>query len=158
MSSRSVGVQLQGRDYQIRSDADAEWLQRVAGYVDNAMNQIREQTNTVDTLDVALLTSLNLARELVASRAGSGKAGQADNNLDSQRLKSLIDSLIGVRRRGAGAARLRFSRFRRGRSWKGWRMTCWLPWIRRVPLRRPELTPAAGGASSARAHRSGRTG
>lgn len=91
MSSRSVGVQLQGRDYQIRSDADAEWLQRVAGYVDNAMNQIREQTNTVDTLDVALLTSLNLARELVASRAGSGKAGKADNNLDSQRLKSLIE-------------------------------------------------------------------
>ena len=99
MSSRSVGVQLQGRDYQIRSDADAEWLQRVAGYVDDAMNQIREQTNTVDTLDVALLTSLNLARELVASRAGSGKAGQAANDLDPERVKSLIELVESV---GAG--------------------------------------------------------
>ena len=91
MSSRSGGVQLQGRDYQIRSNADAEWLQRVAGYVDNAMNQIREQTQTVDTLDVALLTSLNLAMELVATRAGSGKPGQASDDLDPQRLKSLIE-------------------------------------------------------------------
>ena len=41
MGSKSVGVRLQGREYQLRSDADPAWLQRVAGYVDAAMTRIR---------------------------------------------------------------------------------------------------------------------
>ena len=101
MSGDSVGVQLQGREYQIRSDADPETLQSVAGYVDKAMNQIREVTNTVDTLDVALLTSLNLAREVLASRAGSSQESvERTTEADSPRLKALIELVESV---GSGA-------------------------------------------------------
>jgi len=94
MSGKSVGVRLQGREYQIRSDADPEWLQKVAGYVDDAMSQIREKTQTVDTLDVALLTSLNLAREVVDHRANPG---QPDSTAaDEGRLKALIELVESV--------------------------------------------------------------
>ncbi|MDE0884594.1 MAG: cell division protein ZapA [Myxococcota bacterium] len=94
MSTKSVSVRLQGRDYQIRSDADSDWLQEVAGYVDEAMNQIREKTKTIDTLDVALLTSLNLAREVIDSRATPGQPSSP--SLDDGRLKSLIELVEGV--------------------------------------------------------------
>ncbi len=96
MSSRSVGVQLQGRDYQIRSDGDAEWLRKVAGYVDKAMNQVREHTNTVDTLDVALLTSLNLAREVIDSRGSSDETEGGGQAPDAARVKSLIELVEGT--------------------------------------------------------------
>lgn len=96
MGSKSVGVQLQGREYQLRSDADPAWLQRVAGYVDAAMTRIREETNTVDTLDVALLTSLNLAREVIASRAQVEDGGPAPASSDSGRIKSLIELVESV--------------------------------------------------------------
>ena len=101
MSSRSVGVRLQGRDYQIRSDADGEWLQRVAGYVDAAMNRIRDETSTVDTLDVALLTSLNLAREVIAAREGTLAPLEAEGAPSPERLRSLIERVEDAAR-GSG--------------------------------------------------------
>ena len=96
MSSQSVGVRLQGREYQIRSDADPEWLRRVAGYVDAAMTRIREETKTVDSLDVALLTSLNLAREVVGSRSGAAEGQAPLPAPDDDRLKSLIELVESV--------------------------------------------------------------
>lgn len=68
MSKKSVAVRILGQEYRIRSDADEEWLQHVAACVDTAMGQVRERTKTVDTLDVALLTCLNLAREVLELR------------------------------------------------------------------------------------------
>ena len=99
MSSQSVGVRLQGREYQIRSDADPEWLRRVAGYVDAAMTRIREETKTVDSLDVAMLTSLNLAREVVDSRSRATEGRPPLPGPDDDRLKSLIELVESV---GAG--------------------------------------------------------
>ena len=96
MSSQSVGVRLQGREYQIRSDADPEWLRRVAGYVDAAMTRIREETKTVDSLDVALLTSLNLAREVVDSRSGASQGQAPLPAPDDDRLKALIELVESV--------------------------------------------------------------
>jgi hypothetical protein len=62
------------------------------------MTRIREETNTVDSLDVALLTSLNLAREVVGARSadGEGPVGAPE----SKRLKSLIELVESV---GAGS-------------------------------------------------------
>lgn len=96
MSSRSVSVRLQGRDYQIRSDADGEWLQRVAGYVDAAMSRIRDETSTVDTLDVALLTSLNLAREVLAAREGTLAPLEQAGAASPEGLRSLIELVEGT--------------------------------------------------------------
>ncbi len=83
----SVTVRLGGKDYRLRSLASEESLQQVAGYVDQAMQKIRERTDTVDSQDIALLTSLNLAREVLLLReqveAGGGGSGT--------RLRSLIE-------------------------------------------------------------------
>ena len=84
MTVNSVAVRIAGKEYRIRSDADEAWLQRVAQYVDESLSKIRDRTQTVDSLDVAILTALNLARELVTARERSSQ-------LPDDRLRALID-------------------------------------------------------------------
>ena len=66
MGKDSVAVRIAGHEYKIRSDGDVDALREIASYVDRAMARVRERTGTVDTLDVAVLTCLNLAREIMA--------------------------------------------------------------------------------------------
>ena len=63
-----ISVRIGGQDYGIRTDADPEWLQRVAQHVDDSMERIRTRTDTVDSLVIATLAALNIARELIELR------------------------------------------------------------------------------------------
>jgi cell division protein ZapA (FtsZ GTPase activity inhibitor) len=73
VSNRSVvSVQMGGQEYRIRSDADPAWLQRVAAHVDESMARIRNRTDTVDSLAIATLAALNIARELLEQKEGLG--------------------------------------------------------------------------------------
>ena len=90
-SSRpSVAVRIAGHEYKIRSDGDEEGLVRIAGYVDRAMDRVRERTGTIDSLDVAVLTCLNLAREILAIHE------QRSNVMEDEKLRSLIDRVETV--------------------------------------------------------------
>ena len=84
----TVSVRIRGQEFRIVSDDDAETLQRVAGYLDETMRTVEKRTGTVDSLDAALLTGLNLARELVRIREerAPGEAG-----VPPERLRSLTD-------------------------------------------------------------------
>lgn len=88
-AKRSISIQLGGKEYRLRSDADPEWLQRVASYVDKSMQQIRDRTDTVDSLDIALLAALNLAREVLQLRGAAKDAPESDQ--DSERIRNLIE-------------------------------------------------------------------
>jgi len=61
----------------------------VAAYLDDTMAEVEERTGTIDSLDVALLTALNLARELVSIR--EGRIDRPTSGLDPARLHSLIE-------------------------------------------------------------------
>ncbi len=92
---RAVTVRIAGKDYGILSDANEAWLQNVATRVDEAMTMVRDRTETVDSLDVAVLTALNLARELMLLREqtaslGAGRAEAAASSVDRKRLQDLI--------------------------------------------------------------------
>jgi cell division protein ZapA (FtsZ GTPase activity inhibitor) len=83
---RSVAVRIRGREFRIRSDEDSEALQRIARHVDETMLRVEQRTGTVDSQDVALLTALNLAREVVKARDLSTARG-----VDPKRLRALIE-------------------------------------------------------------------
>ncbi len=87
--NRSVSVWIRGHEFRILSDDDQESLQRVARYLDDTMGKIEERTGTVDSLDVALLTALNLARELVGIREGRLEVGTS--GVDPGRLRAVIE-------------------------------------------------------------------
>lgn len=103
MGKRSVAVRILGQEYHIRSDADEEWLQKVAGCVDDTMTQIRERTGTVDTLDVAILASLNLAREVLALRGRLDADSRGSLKPDDGRLRTLIELAESALADGVGA-------------------------------------------------------
>jgi cell division protein ZapA (FtsZ GTPase activity inhibitor) len=81
----TVSVRIRGQEFRLRSGDDAESLQRVAGYLDETMRSVEERTGTIDSRDLALLTGLNLARELVRIREGGGAP------MSSERLVALTD-------------------------------------------------------------------
>ncbi len=85
MSKQSVAVRIAGHEYNILSDGDADSLRNIASYVDQAMDRVRERTGMVDTLDVSVLTCLNLAREIMALR------GQKNETVEEGRMRALIE-------------------------------------------------------------------
>lgn len=91
MTKPSVSVRIRGRDFRIRSSEDEESLRRVASYLDETMSRVEQRTGTVDSLGVALLTALNLAREVLELRDGDAALGG-----DAQRLRALIELAEGA--------------------------------------------------------------
>ena len=89
-TSKSVAVRIAGHEYKIRTEGDASALLEIAGYVDRAMARVRERTGTVDSLDVAVLTCLNLAREILALH------GQQNAAVDEDRMRRLIDRVEAI--------------------------------------------------------------
>ena len=80
----TCSVRIRGQEFRIRSGDDPEALQRIAEYVDATMTQIEKRTGAIDSLDIAMLTSLNLARELVELRGNAPRVSDAG-------LRELID-------------------------------------------------------------------
>jgi cell division protein ZapA len=89
VAKRAVAVRIRGQEFRVVSDDDEAWLQRVAGYLDQTMSTVEERTGTVDSLDVAMLTALNLARELVEIREREPIAGA--KGPEAARLRGLIE-------------------------------------------------------------------
>jgi cell division protein ZapA len=85
-------VRIRGKEFRIRSDDDEKSLQRVAGFLDETMKSVETRTGTIDSLDVALLTALNLARELMRIREGRAEAVIPPDRLGS--LTDLVEAAL----------------------------------------------------------------
>jgi cell division protein ZapA len=78
-----IKVEIYDQVYNLRG-VDAEYITRLAEFVDSKMRSVAEQTSTVDSLRVAVLAALNIADEY-------------------QILKKKYDLLAGEYNRRAGA-------------------------------------------------------
>jgi cell division protein ZapA len=83
---RSVAVRVRGKELRLLTEGDEEALHRVAALVDQTMARVEKRSGAVDTLDVALLAALNLARELLELRERGGEPAP-----DAARLRSLVE-------------------------------------------------------------------
>lgn len=66
--SQSYKVVIYNQTYNLRSDHDPNYIQDLAEYVDQRMNEIARATMTVDSLRVAILAALQLTDELFQAR------------------------------------------------------------------------------------------
>ena len=80
---RTVAVRIRGQEFRIRSDEPADQLERIARTVDETMARVEKRTGAVDSYDVAMLTALNLARDVVGS-------GRQRDPVPDARLRYLI--------------------------------------------------------------------
>ena len=97
---RSVAVRILGHEYRVRTDSDPAEMQRVAAHVEETLARLRERTGTVDSLDLAVMAALNLARDLLAERAGRRADGPT-----AERLRILTDRVEVALREAAAPAR-----------------------------------------------------
>jgi cell division protein ZapA (FtsZ GTPase activity inhibitor) len=79
-----VNITIRGKALRVRSTQSHDALQSIADYVEATMQRVERGTSAVDSLDVAMLTALNLAREVIESRDQSIPVNDG-------RLRDLID-------------------------------------------------------------------
>ena len=65
---RLVEIKVFGQVYTVKTDADEDHLQRVAQYVNEKIDEVVKNTKSVSSLNVAILTALNIADDLIKER------------------------------------------------------------------------------------------
>ena len=58
-------IQIFGKTYNLKSSSDKVETEEVAVYVDSKMRELAEMISKTPTLDLAVLTALNIAQELM---------------------------------------------------------------------------------------------
>jgi len=84
-----VKIKIYGKVYTVKTDPDVD-LEEVADYVDSKMKELSEAgKGRITTADLAVLTALNLAQELMAYK----KAHSGANSVVQDRLGRMADRL-----------------------------------------------------------------
>ena len=65
---RLVEIKVFGQVYTVKTDTDEEHIQTVARYVNEKMDEVLKKTKSVSTLNVAILTALNIADDLLKEK------------------------------------------------------------------------------------------
>ena len=67
-SDGSVKVNIFGTDYPIKGDADPEYVEKIAQYVDEKMREVSRYLSLPSTTKVAILAAMNITDELFKER------------------------------------------------------------------------------------------
>ena len=65
---RLVEIKVFGQIYTVKTDAEEDYIQEVAKYVNEKMEEVLKKTKSVSTLNVAILTALNIADDLLREK------------------------------------------------------------------------------------------
>jgi cell division protein ZapA len=65
---RLVEIKIFGQTYTVKTDAEEDYIQEVAKYVNEKMEEVLKKTKSVSTLNVAILTALNIADDLLKEK------------------------------------------------------------------------------------------
>ena len=88
----SVRVEIYDQAYNLRG-TDAEYINKLAEYVDTKMRTVAQQTQTVDSLRLAVLAALNIADEFhVLKRKYEAIAGDYREKADH--LSGALDEVL----------------------------------------------------------------
>lgn len=90
---RSVSIRVLGQEYRVRTDAPPDEILRVAELVESTMGRLRDRTGAVDSRELAMMTAVNLARDLLAER--TQQRGEAAAGPRIRRLAERIEELLG---------------------------------------------------------------
>jgi cell division protein ZapA len=96
-SNNSVRVEIFDQAYNLRG-SDADYILKLADYVDSKMRAVSEQTHTVDTARLAVLAALNIADEYHLLKRNSD-IGVTDYLRRAENLSSALDEVLEDKRR-----------------------------------------------------------
>ena len=91
---KTFEVTLLNQKFQLKSESDDKYVQRVADYVNKKLFDIQEKTKSVSSLNVALLAALNIADDFFKIKGGEKeKVVQARGKV--KEILGLIDRQLG---------------------------------------------------------------
>jgi cell division protein ZapA len=67
-NERLVEIKVLGQTYTVKTDSDENHIQEVARYVNEKIEEILRKTKSVSSLNVAILTALNIADDLLKEK------------------------------------------------------------------------------------------
>ena len=84
---KTTEIAIMGQKFVIKSDSDEDYVQRVAGFVDQKIHEVMQSTKSVASLNVAILAAMNIADEYFKfQRSHEEKFGGAE-----KKIKDLIE-------------------------------------------------------------------
>ena len=89
----SVRVEIFDQAYNLRG-SDADYIIKLADYVDSKMRAVAEQTNTIDTVRLAVLAALNIADEYHLLRRKAETGGSSNYRQRAHKLSSALDEVL----------------------------------------------------------------
>ncbi len=75
--AKAVKVTIFGSEYTIRGEAGEAYIQKLAAYVNEKMNEIGHRSNLSQPLKISILAAINLADEVYRLRAQRQENGTA---------------------------------------------------------------------------------
>lgn len=78
-----------GHKLLVKSDEGEDYIRAVENYLNTKIEEVKENTKAVSSLDVALLAALNITGEVIKTREMLEKVGRK-----SEELAELIDSRL----------------------------------------------------------------
>jgi cell division protein ZapA len=93
----SVRVEIFDQAYNLRG-SDAEYILKLAEYVDSKMRAVAEATNTIDTVRLAVLAALNIADEYHLLKKNQS-SGATNYQKRAHLLADALDEVLGEKRK-----------------------------------------------------------
>ncbi len=85
----SKKIQIYGKTYSLKSSSSEVDAEDVAGYVDSRMKALAKALSKTSTLDLAILTALNIAQELMELK----KQTEGKDEVEGEKLRQLVAAL-----------------------------------------------------------------
>lgn len=70
---KTTEVQIMGQKFMVKSESDDDYVDQVAVYVDQKINEVIQNTKSVASLNVAILAAMNIADEYFRFRRDRGE-------------------------------------------------------------------------------------
>ena len=85
----SKKIQIYGKAYSLKTSSSEVDAEGVAAYVDSRMKELANARNKTSTLDLAILTALNIAQELLELK----KQSEEKSNAEDEKIRQLVSAL-----------------------------------------------------------------
>ena len=84
---KSYDVKVFNQSFSVKSEADETYVRQVASFVDQKIREIGDKTPSISSLNVALLTAMNIADEYLKLN----RERESKNKKLAKQVKSLIE-------------------------------------------------------------------
>lgn len=74
-------LMINGHKLVVKSDEEDEYIRAVEDYLNNKIEEVKENTKAVSTLDLALLAALNITGEAIKTREMLERLGERSEEL-----------------------------------------------------------------------------